>query len=507
MTVAAPDINSVSHPGLPPGTVLADGLFTITSALGAGGFGITYKATDNVLGRPVVIKECFPDDYCARGPDGKAVTIRNGGNEEQVHSIVRMFMSEARALAKLRHPTIVGVHSAFEENNTAYMALDLLDGTDLFNLVATRDQQFSPKWVKQTLLQLLDAIEQVHAADLLHRDISPDNIMIQPNGTPVLIDFGAARGDASRRTRALSSLLVVKDGYSPHEFYAPGSTQTSSSDLYALAATFYHVISGEAPVNSQTRVMELANKKPDPFQPLEGRIPGYDPVFLRAIDTAMRIMPDERIASAAQWRDIIADVAATSTPLSAQGSMAVPAEPALPDPKLEQALSALVESTNAEVRKSAGRKPKPKKAPEPPKTSIPPKWVEEFNRESIALSQAAAKGSDDDDPNSSEADTVLMTPDGRPISDTNWVEKAKEKQDRMREEREQDWETFQAERRPLSRVVSGGAPRAAEDVETDLDEEQSAPPETAMTVGQFLKYVAAAICIGFCGFGAVLLAT
>ncbi|MCY4179458.1 MAG: serine/threonine-protein kinase, partial [Litoreibacter sp.] len=209
MTAAASDIQVASHPGLPDGTELAGGLFTITGALGAGGFGITYKATDNVLGRPVVIKECFPDDFCTRGPDGRSVGLRSAEKDSQVRSIVQMFMSEARALAKLRHPTIVGVHSAFEENNTAYMALDLLDGTDLFNLIVAQKDGFSPKWVKATLLQLLDAIEQVHAADLLHRDISPDNIMIEPSGNPVLIDFGAARGDASRRTRAISSLLVV----------------------------------------------------------------------------------------------------------------------------------------------------------------------------------------------------------------------------------------------------------------------------------------------------------
>ncbi|MEM6407443.1 MAG: serine/threonine-protein kinase [Pseudomonadota bacterium] len=504
MTVAASDMQIASHPGLPEGTVLADGLFTITSALGAGGFGITYRATDNVLGRPVVIKECFPDDFCLRGEDRRTVILRSAEKAEQVESIVRMFMSEARAIAKLRHPTIVGVHSAFEENNTAYMALDLLDGTDLFNLiVAQKDNGFSPAWVTQTLLQLLDAIEQVHAADLLHRDISPDNIMIEPSGNPVLIDFGAARGDASRRTRAVSSLLVVKDGYSPHEFYAPGSTQTPSSDLYALAATFYHVISGKAPVNSQTRVMEIANQKPDPFLPLAGRIQGYDDAFLQAIDQAMRIMPNERIASAAQWRDIIKSSAAAQ---AEQIKAAQPAAPIQPDPNLEKKLTALIESTNAEVRKSAGRKPKLPPAPKPVATSRPPEWVEEFNREGRAIQAEKARsrllGLEDAPEQGAAAAADPFGREGRPSTDTDWVEKAKEKQDRMREEREQDWAAYQAEQRPQSRAVASSGEPGVSPTDGAPGDPQTEP---GMSVGTVIKYLLVSVFIGLCGFGAVLL--
>ena len=299
---------TLAERALPVGTVLSDDQFTITGQLGAGGFGITYRAKDNVLGRTIVIKECFPEDFCVR--DGKNVIARNKTYAKPVRSIVRMFMREARSLAKLRHPNIVGVHRAFEENETAYMALDLIDGRDLFNILKKDATKLSPGRVKNILLQLLDAVEKVHELDLLHRDISPDNIVIEKSGTPVLIDFGAARGDASRHTRAVSSLLVVKDGYSPQEFYAAGSEQTPSSDLYALAATFYHVLSGEAPANSQARMIEIVGHKPDPCVPLAGRIDGYDQEFLQAIDSAMQINPSDRLQSAAMWRSIISDVGA-----------------------------------------------------------------------------------------------------------------------------------------------------------------------------------------------------
>ncbi|MEM7752545.1 MAG: serine/threonine-protein kinase, partial [Pseudomonadota bacterium] len=199
--------SSLADQALPIGTKLSGDQFTITGHLGAGGFGITYRAEDNVLGRTIVIKECFPEDFGVR--HGTNVVARSANYAKPMRSIVRMFMREARSLAKLRHPNIVGVHRAFEEHETAYMALDLIEGRDLFDILDRGSPRLSPARVKDILLQLLDAIEKVHEMGLLHRDISPDNILIEKTGTPVLIDFGAARADSGgRHTRAVSSLLV-----------------------------------------------------------------------------------------------------------------------------------------------------------------------------------------------------------------------------------------------------------------------------------------------------------
>lgn len=421
---------------LPIGTVLLHDQFAITGHLGAGGFGITYRAEDTVLGRTIVIKECFPPELCGRS--GRSVRARSQAHVKPMRSIVGMFMREARSLAKLRHPNIVGVHRAFEENDTAYMVLDLIEGRDLFDIVEESGLRLSPARVRDILLQLLDAVEEVHKLGLLHRDISPDNILIEQSGTPVLIDFGAARADSSRHSRTTSSFLVVKDGYSPQEFYVAGSEQTPSSDLYALAATFYFLLTGAAPPNSQARVMDIASGRPDPCVPLAGRVPGYDDAFLCAIDTALRIHPADRLQSAAKWRSLIENSADAldSNRQSKPRSMgrAYPLE-------LELTLSQLVEETNDEVWKSKNtdEPPAPVEAPQP--VSAQPAWVEEFNRESASRSPgsdaafATRQEFDDFDMDGVEIwdDThggVASRP--RTQSETDWVERALVKRDHQR---------------------------------------------------------------------------
>lgn len=430
---------------LPPGATLLGDQFTITGRLGAGGFGITYRAQDNVLGRTVVIKECFSADFCKRV--GQDVLVANPANEKQYRSIVEMFMREARSLAKLRHPNIVGVHRAFEENQTAYMALDLIEGQDLLDFIELNPASLTPALVTDILMAILDAVQKIHDRDLLHRDISPDNIMIEKDGTPVLIDFGAARGDASRRTRAVSSLLVVKEGYSPKELYLAGSMQTPASDLYALGATFYHMLSGEPPIDSQTRLASLASNKPDPSVPLVGRIEGYPQKFLEAIDKAMQTLPDDRLQSANEWREMIAGPTKKLDVNLPDGTGRRFAPLSLTD---------LVKQTNEEVRKTklveGAPEPEPEKPRVQPRTKIiTPKldWIAEFNKET-----QAAEAEDDlpvEEPVAEITDYVatlneiedeipepLVRTTARPVTrviqedqaTSDWVSRAREKQQR-----------------------------------------------------------------------------
>jgi serine/threonine protein kinase len=193
----------------------------------------------------------------------------------------------------------------FEDNDTAYMALDLIEGADLLDIIDTGRVVLEPPKVQAILLRLLDAVGYMHDQNILHRDISPDNILLNTKGEPVLIDFGSAREDASRATRVLTGMLMVKDGYSPQEFYIANSRQLPCSDLYALGATFYHVVSGAAPPDSQTRIAALATGQPDPCQPLAQRFARYDPAFLAAIDTAMALFPGDRVQSAEEWACLI----------------------------------------------------------------------------------------------------------------------------------------------------------------------------------------------------------
>ena len=363
--------------GLPTGLELLGGKFKIESQIGAGGFGITYLAQDTFLERAVVIKECFPESICMRF--GNRVTVNAPSHETQYRKIVDMFMREARSLARLRHPNIVSVHQAFEENGTAYMVLDLFEGRDLLDVIEDDNDALNPDQIRNILLKVLDAIDLVHSNDLLHRDISPDNILLDKWGTPALIDFGAAREDASQKTGAVSTMLVVKDGYSPHEFYVSGGVQGPCSDLYALAATMYHLIAGEAPPVSQTRVAALADQNDDPYQPLTGNFPQYERTFLQAIDQAMSVPPKDRIQSAKEWLALIA-----------QESKKVKKVKIPENKTLTKTISELVEESNKQVAPTIPQKPiaaaKVKK-PQTTEQRYRPEWVEEFNRETVEVAE------------------------------------------------------------------------------------------------------------------------
>ncbi len=284
---------------LKPGTELMLGQYTIERFLAAGGFGITYLAKDS-LNRPVVIKECFPGGFCRR--QNHSVMPRSRAHQNELKSIVRMFSQEAMSLSKAGHPNVVGVHQVFEENNTAYMALDYVEGSDLLTILNDNPESLKPELVEGYLLKVLDAIGHVHRQGILHRDISPDNIIVSTNGEPILIDFGAARANSEgTASRMLSALRVVKDGYSPQEFYLAGSEQGPSCDLYSLAASFYHIITDELPPDSQSRLTSFAENSPDPYVPLGKQTKAYSKAFCTALDKAISVLPRDRMQSADEW--------------------------------------------------------------------------------------------------------------------------------------------------------------------------------------------------------------
>jgi serine/threonine protein kinase len=287
---------------LKPGTTLLDGQYTIIGFLNSGGFGITYLAKDSV-DRTVVIKECFPNTLCRRSTP--VVRARSRKHQAEFRSFVENFVEEAKSLARLVHPNIVGVHQVFEDNDTAYMAIDYIDGRDLSDILGSTDQAFSPAAVVVMLKKMLSAVEFIHQVGILHRDISPDNIIVDKHGNPILIDFGAASEREAQSTRVLTGRRVIKEGYSPQEFYLTGAQQSPSSDLYSLAATFYHVIAGKAPPESQRRLARVAEGSADPYVPLAGRYGGYPRGFLESVDKAISVLPKDRIQSSADWLEWI----------------------------------------------------------------------------------------------------------------------------------------------------------------------------------------------------------
>ncbi|MGR3515124.1 MAG: protein kinase domain-containing protein [Paracoccaceae bacterium] len=299
---AAPEVpEGAQSQYLSAGTTLLVRQYIIDGYLNCGGFGITYTARDS-LGRKVAIKECFPGEMVYR--DGKWMKPRSPKYKKELAGIVRNFVTEAHSLANIKHDNIVHVHQIFEENSTAYLAMDFVDGPDLLDLLDS-DRRLTAHEVETMTRALLDAIQYLHRIDMLHRDISPDNILVQRDGTPVLIDFGAARHVSKDDGAAPPPVKFVKDGYSPQEFYAAGRPQGPLSDLYSFAATLYHVITGAAPVDAQTRLAARATGGPDPYTPIVGTTDVYPPKFLKAIDSALALMPEDRLQSAQAWLDRI----------------------------------------------------------------------------------------------------------------------------------------------------------------------------------------------------------
>jgi non-specific serine/threonine protein kinase len=340
---------------LPAGTVLCNGQYTVEEFLNSGGFGMTYLARDS-LDRKVVLKECFPDAICRRS--GERVILRSGDFEEDFARAVDLFQKEARALARLQHPNIVGVHQIFQANGTAYMALDYVNGVDLADLMESHPDYLAPSVVKSLLISLLKALTYVHENGILHRDISPDNILLDTNGTPVLIDFGAARQNATKASRVLSRVQTVKDGYSPQEFYFAGTTQSPSSDLYALAATIYHLITGAAPPNSSLRMAAMVENRTDPYQKLSGRFIAYEDGFIASIDKCLNLFAKDRIQSAQEWLRAIGPRKPGALPDFA---------PPPVDPEIDKKISELVACNHQALEEDRARR---KETPETEKARL-----------------------------------------------------------------------------------------------------------------------------------------
>ncbi len=371
-----PTLDKDANPdGLAPGTELCLGQYRIESFLSSGGFGITYLARDS-LDRLVVIKECFPRALCIRAH--QSVKSRPRTPREDFHSIVRKFVEEARNLARLSHPNIVGVHQIFEDNGTAYMALDYVRGRELLEVIEAGELRDEPDRVIQLLRTMLETLVFIHGEGVLHRDISPDNILLRDDDSPILIDFGAARAGAQLSGHAQTVLRAVKDGYSPQEFYITGSVQKPASDLYALAATFHHLMLGATPPNSDERLGAVAQQMEDPYVPLAGRLEGYDPRFLAAIDRALAVFPKDRFQSAAEWLAFLDSDAPLALPASRVASSARPAAPAAeksatpPGFQVAQTIRAAVKAQRAEAEAEAAaaapapaRRPRPEVEPRP----------------------------------------------------------------------------------------------------------------------------------------------
>src|SRR5262249_28166851 len=251
------------------------------------GFGITYLASETALARDVTIKEYFPVDYAARSETGD-VSPRSLDSAEDYAWGLERFMAEAQTLARFIHPNIVRVYRCFRARDTGFMVLPFEEGGSFKAWLRGLNRAPRQAELDRIVAPLLDALELVHAGDYLHRDIAPDNIIIRKDATPVLIDFGSARGEIASHSKTVSAL--VKPGYSPYEQYATTtSKQGPWTDIYALGATLYHAVSGRRPPDAPSRMVN------DEYVPAgQATLSSYRAGFLAAIDTALRLEIGER---------------------------------------------------------------------------------------------------------------------------------------------------------------------------------------------------------------------
>lgn len=233
-----------------PGAVLAN-RYVVGRVLGSGGFGITYIGYDKLLQQVVAIKEYFLTEFATRMPNQTQISIYGGDPEEQFKAGMKKTLEEARRLAQFQNePDILQIYDFFEENNTAYIVMEYLEGETLKEKLQ-REKRMTVEDSLPIILSVLGALKKVHRVGIIHRDIAPDNIFLLKNGVVKLIDFGASRYTATTHTKSLTVLL--KFGYAPLEQYLTGGNQGPWTDIYALAATFYRMLTGKNPPEATER--------------------------------------------------------------------------------------------------------------------------------------------------------------------------------------------------------------------------------------------------------------
>lgn len=296
---------------LVPGVVIAD-RYIIGTVMGHGGFGVIYQAWDEELGIRVAIKEYYPNGLVNRAPGTADVIILGGDKRLQYEAGLQRFLQEARTMAKFGNvPNIVHVYGFLEANNTAYIIMERLEGITLREYLGKLpDNKMPAEEAIDIIREIGKALIAIHKGKVVHRDISPDNIFICDDGRIKLLDFGAARLSAGEKTQTLS--VILKPGYAPPEQYRTKSRQGPRTDVYALAATLYRMITGKLPVESLDRMVEDTLEKPSDLDPeipswldsviltgmacnAEVRFSGVDK-FIEALDHEKTVkLPQQRI--------------------------------------------------------------------------------------------------------------------------------------------------------------------------------------------------------------------
>ncbi len=281
---------------LTPGTILRN-RFIVGTVIGAGGFGITYKCFDTTLGVTVAAKEFYPAGLVNRAPGECRVGLLSGDKEEQYKERRKRFLMEAQSVAQFgRAKDIVNVFDFFEENGTAYIIMEYIDDVLLKDYL-DKQGKVDPEAAVSIIMPIIEAVKKIHSKGIIHRDISPDNIFITSENSIKVFDFGAAQLNDSREGMAADP--VIKVGYSPLEQYRDKSKKGFYTDVYAVGAIFYQMLTGEKPIESTEREFKDELKSP---KELGIKISGN---MDRAVMEALSVRPELRFQGIQQFQEAL----------------------------------------------------------------------------------------------------------------------------------------------------------------------------------------------------------
>ena len=296
--IESPSNRSMSNTRcLKPGVILKE-RYKIEEVIGAGGFGITYRAWDPLLQSYVAIKEYYPSGIATRSADSSKVCVPVGQEQREYHRGRIRFLKEAQDVARFQsEPNIVSIYDYLEENDTAYMVMEYLHGCTLKQYIREHGGRLDTDHILHICLSVLDALAVVHKAGMIHRDISPENIFICEDLTVKLIDFGAAKQVYLDGEQTMS--VVLKPGYAPPEQYAKKDKQGPWTDIYALGATLYFAATGEKPEESFGRVLE------DTIKPVCEVNPEIPRAMSQVIMRAMSLKIEDRYQTVEAMREAL----------------------------------------------------------------------------------------------------------------------------------------------------------------------------------------------------------
>ena len=280
------------------GTILS-GRYVIDGLLGSGGFGITYLAHHEKLGTWYAIKELFISGRCVRSfVDYRSVGFQNM-TPQSFDKFKKRFLNEANTLAKMSNGHIVHVEDVFEENDTAYIVMDYIEGQTLQKRIENGGALSYAQSVNY-IAQLTEAVEYIHSNHILHRDIKPENIMITPDERVVLIDFGAARSFVHDAVQSHTTFLTP--GYSPIEQYTPTSKKGNYSDIYSLGCVFYFILTGQKPLDAANRMLD------DRLVPPSLLCQDLSEQASNVILKAMNLKPEDRYQTVSEFKKSIINI-------------------------------------------------------------------------------------------------------------------------------------------------------------------------------------------------------